>query len=71
VGALPWPTTAMLATYPTSSGRASAAWAKTTTPMPITLPASSCRGRTAASSTSTTRLDFSSMTPTSVHVRYW
>ena len=30
-------------------------------PMPMTLPASSCHGSTVASSTSTTRLDFSSV----------
>ena len=34
-----------------------------TTPMPITLPARSCTGRTVASSTSTTRVAFSSTTP--------
>ena len=44
---------------------------RATAPMPITLPASSWIGRTVASRTSTTRLAFSSMTPMSVHVRYW
>ena len=39
--------------------------------MPTSLPVSSCSGRTAASSTSTTRLDFSSITPIRVQVRYW
>src|SRR5215813_1854103 len=38
-------------------------WVSPTKPMPSTLPAISCHGRTVASSSSTTRLDFSSTTP--------
>jgi hypothetical protein len=40
-----------------------ASWMSPTRPMPMTLPASSCTGRTAASSTSTTLVAFSSTTP--------
>ena len=40
-----------------------ASWIRPTRPTPMILPASSCTGRTAASSTSTTRVDFSSTTP--------
>jgi len=39
--------------------------------MPATSAASSWPGRTVARRTSTTRLAFSSITPMSVHVRYW
>lgn len=38
-------------------------WMSPTTPIPSTLPAISCHGRMVASSSSTTRLVFSSTTP--------
>ena len=46
------------------------ACAKATKPIPSTLPVSNRMGRTAASSTSMTRLDFSSMTPIRIQVLY-
>ena len=42
------------------------AWASASSPMPSTLPISSCTGRTDDSSTSTTRLDFSSPMPSAI-----
>ena len=56
---------------PSAKATRATACARATTPIPMTFPASSWIGRTVASSTSTTRLAFSSITPMSVHVRYW
>ena len=47
------------------------AWPRATSPMPRTLPPRSWIGRTVASRTSTTRLDFSCMTPIRIQVLYW
>ena len=41
--------------------------ASPSSPIPRILPASSCQGRSVASSSSTTRLDFSSTTPSATH----
>ena len=46
------------------------AWPRATSPMPRTLPPRSWIGRTVASRTSTTRLDFSCMTPMRIQVLY-
>ncbi len=43
-----------------------ATWVRARMPMPSTLPISNCAGRMAASSTSITRLAFSSLTPTAI-----
>ena len=50
---------------------ASPACRNTVRPIPSTFPASSLTAGTVPSSTSTTRLDFSSSTPISVQVLYW
>ena len=71
VGPVPW-----RRSEPTASPRRtrtptmSVAWPMATSPMPSTLPPSSWIGRTVASSTSTTRLAFSCMTPMRIQVLY-
>ena len=51
------------AAVPAPAPTTSTTWISPMTPMPSTLPAMSCHGRTVASSSSTTRDDFSSTTP--------
>ena len=43
-------------------------WAIPSVPMPRILPPSNCQGRTLERRTSTTLLDFSSVTPVRIHV---
>ena len=52
------PSAAAIPTSPVSTS-----WPRPSSPIPMTLPVSSCHGRSVASRSSTTRLDFSSTTP--------
>ena len=52
---------------PIANAAMNTSWQMPSAPIPAILPVSNCRGRIADNSTSTTREDFSSITPVATH----